>query len=127
MSLGSIIHNRLTTYAPVVTINDKRVYPLVIPQRIQSGSAIAYQVISTVDTDGHNSLREARLQVRCWHDTYDDADALAEVVESGLVGYGDKDQSPQLLNTEFLNKLDDYEDDGDRYAVIIDFTLFYSN
>lgn len=127
MSLGAIIYNRLSTYAPLVTLNAKRVYPLVVPQRLQSGSAIAYQVISTVDVDGHNKLRESRLQVRCWQDTYDEAQTLASSVELALIGYADKDQSPQLLNTQLLNKLDDYEDDGERYAVILDFTLFYSD
>ncbi|MEM7131172.1 MAG: hypothetical protein AAF702_32955 [Chloroflexota bacterium] len=127
MSLGAIIWNRLTTYAPLVAINAKRVYPLLVPQRLQSGSAIAYQIISTVDTEGNNKLRETRLQVRCRNDTYDSAHSLASLVELALIGYADKDQSPQLLDTELLNKLDDYEEELQRYAVIIDFTLFYSD
>lgn len=127
MSLGAIIRSRLTTDAPVVTLNDRRVWPLVVPQRVQSGSGIVYQVVSTVDIDGDNRLRETRLQVRCWHETYDDAHALAAAVESALIGFADKDQSPQLLCTELLNKIDDYEDDGERYAVVVDFTLFYSD
>lgn len=127
MSLGSILYNRLTTYSPLVALNDKRVYPLVVPQRIQSGSAIAYQIISTVDTDGDNKLRETRMQVRCRHDSYDDVHEVAALVELAMIGYADKDQTPSLLDVELLNKIDDYEDDLDRYAVILDFTLFYSD
>lgn len=127
MSLGNIIYDRLATYAPVVTLNAKRVWPLVVPQRLQTGSAIAYQIISTVDTDGFNKLRESRMQVRCRHDTYDEVHSLATLVELALIGYADKDQTPQLLNTELLNKIDDYEDDTERYVVILDFALFYSD
>ncbi len=129
MSLGPILHARLTDEAGVVSLNGTRVFPLVLPQRIQSGSAIVYQHISTVNVDGDNRIREARMQVRCWHDSYDEAHALAMATEAALINFKDKDQAPTVIHTSLLNKLDDYESEAqvERYGVVLDFNIMYSD
>lgn len=90
MSLEADLWTLLTNDAGIAALIDERLYPLLIPQDLDT-PALAYQVISAPGIYSHETgdvgLVRARVQITAQAATYDLLHALLYAVRAAVTGY----------------------------------------
>lgn len=122
MTIGTLLHTRLTGYSAVSSIVGARVYPLKLLQH-PTLEAISYQRIDNGPQKGTSDLRESRWQINCWAQTYAKATVLAGAVKEGFEDHNDTAQTPGIKQSLVVNELDDYDDEVKAFRVIVDVIL----
>lgn len=121
MTIGTLFREALAVTG-VTNIVSTRIYPMLLPQH-PTYEAITYQRISNSSTNGNTALRESRWQVNCFAETYAEAQTLAAAVKTALEDFSDTTETPGIKEAYVTNELDDYDDSGDVFRVIIDVIL----
>jgi hypothetical protein len=116
------VRAELVAAGSVTVLVGTRVYPLAAPQ----GTGSPYVILTTVSDVPENAfqadedpLRNARVQVDCYHPTYIDAHAVATAV-AGVLGALSR---PDLCALR-LNKRDLYDDEQQLHRVSMDFAVW---
>ena len=129
--IESVLFTRLTGFAGLTALINKRVYPLVMPQAEgleKKLPCIVYQKISSVPVyshDGDMLLTEARIQFSCYAKTYAAVKALEAQMRLALSGYSDHTLTPSI-DAVFLNvAIDRYDSDIETFWVIMDFKVLH--
>lgn len=122
----------LSDDACVIEAAGSRIYPMVVPQGA-SLPAITYQILSTVGISvmaGPTNLKERRLQINCWAETYAAAEALAHKIGRALNGYRDTAEDVKIWGIELIDEGDVLADHKSaqvlrRYGRRLDFRIHY--
>lgn len=89
MNIEQVIYSVLSGNDAVSDLIDDRITPLVRPQG-QALPAITYQLVDNIidhDVKGPTGWRQARWQINCFSNDYDQMITLAKAVEAILDGY----------------------------------------
>lgn len=115
----STLYSRLTTFAGLVALVVKRVYPLIIPQGA-AYPAVTYQRISTepreVAMGGDPGIARARIQVTAWANTFDDAKDVGNQVRLALERWN----PTGVFDTYIIAENDLYDEEAYKFGVAID-------
>lgn len=122
----------LSDDACIIEAAGNRIYPMVVPQGANL-PAITYQILSTVGISvlsGPTNLKERRLQINCWAETYDAAEALAHKVGRALDGYRNTAEDVKIWGIELIDEGDVLADHKSaqvlrRYGRRLDFRIHY--
>ena len=133
--LESALWTRLSGYAGLIALVNKRIYPVVAPQAAQA-PFVTYQRISTTRESAMGSdpgVAHVRMQVDCYgaaspvSDGYADAKAVAAQVRGALQRWSDSTTSPEILDTFVDNEQDIFDPaDAERYhRVTLEFMIHH--
>ena len=87
--------------------------------------AITYLIVSQVESgqpvDGGSGMLRPRIQIDCWADTHDVADALEAQVADALNGWRGLSNGVELQRVVRASRLDRFESDTQKHRVIADY------
>lgn len=123
-AIGSAVRARLLAHAGVTALVGTRVSAQPLHQG-ETLPAITYLVVSQIETgqpvnEGSGMLRP-RIQVDCWAETYDIADALEAQVADALNGFRGLSDGVELQRVVRVNRFDRYEPDTKKHRIIADY------
>lgn len=131
MKLEEALFAHLKAHTGLSALVDSRIYPLVLPQP-PTLPAVTYFKVSKVNkrtmASPSDSLKQVRVQLSCWANTYAKAKDVAEQVTvalqdySGLMGGTD---GVRVLDGNIINEQDLYEGDTGIYHIPIDVLILH--
>jgi len=124
------VHTELWTYlqSQISGTVGTRLYPLHLPQQ-PTYPAATYQVVtamSVANIADLSDLKEWRLQVDAWAESYSECNALAVSIRNALDGYQGAAGTAQIQVSLLANWMETYEDGLSVYRVSQDFELTYT-
>lgn len=130
MNIEQFIYSKLSTDPTISGLVSTRITPL-IRQQGQTLPAITYQQIDNIidhHLQGSSGWCEARYQINCFDDDYDDMIVLAKAVRELLDGYSDSNIDHIFLNDEGETEPTDSEsEDFIIYVKRMDFVFYYND
>ena len=132
VAIEKSVYVLLSDDANIIETAGNRIYPMVVPQDA-SLPAITYQILSTTGISvmaGPTNLKERRLQINCWAETYTVAEELAHKVGRSLDGYRDTAEDVKIWGIELIDEGDVLADHKSaqvlrRYGRRLDFRIHY--
>ena len=131
--IDDAMYSYLSTYAGLVALVSKRIYPIVMPLNCIL-PAVSYQRISTERVHAFSSdtaLTAATFQVSSWakSDTvrkgYSHTQLISEQVRKALQNYSGSMGSMTVNAVLLIGELTDYDTSTDTYAIHQDFEVWY--
>lgn len=122
--------------ADAATTAADRIFPNVAPQDQATYPIIVYQRISTGREHSHtqrsSGLVSARIQIRAWAKTYDEAKVLDEAIRKAIDGYqgtvavGSPAVDYEINSILATDDRDDYDEELRMYGTAFDVVVWYN-
>lgn len=123
-AIDAAVRARLLGHAGVAAIVGTRVAVQPLHQG-ETLPAITYLVVSQIEhgqpVDGGSGMLRPRIQIDCWADTRDAADALEAQVADALNGFRGIAGGVELQRVVRTNRHDEFMSDTKRHRVIADY------
>lgn len=117
----------LGTVAGVTTLVSTRIYPMHLPQ-VPTLSALTYTRIfgaKELSHSGPSGLAQTQFQIDCWASSYSGAKALSEQVRIALDGYSGVMGTSTVCAVEWMDDMDDFDEESDCYRVICSVKIWH--
>lgn len=129
MTIDATLYQRLSTFSGLTALVGARVYPGVAPAQVDL-PFVVWRRVSVVRYPAMGSdsgVASARIQLDAIAGTYSSMRAVVEQLRAALQRWSDPDASPEVIDCEFANELEQTEDLADAvlHRGIVDIILHH--
>ena len=123
-SVHATLYDRMTAYTGLTDLVGTRIYRQPVPLHVDL-PAVTYQLISSrrMRAAGGAVHVVERVQVNCWADTPDDADAVADEIVSAFDHWRDESGSVQIRQAKVADQQDMHSGDSEKDWRVVDLLI----